>query len=254
MKNFEEYVNKTNQELIAEKAITGTPDTQISGLRNVILEASPAIRIFNNVVLSGEDTNLPVLDLPNSTATDFVLGGITIDRDNISTESTIRDETIEDAVPDLSAALNSILASQTILKMEGAIAAQLTTATAVTGDQPRNFETVVDVLNSFPDQYNSIVGTWYVFGTHATLRAMLSEFTSAQLNLLDTFNVEFIPLYGLPSSELVVGHGHGLAGGFRINQIEGDREGGSNETVLVANASAGIGFASDFVKKVKITN
>lgn len=247
-----EYLESTNKALASDiktKAISNAPDTQVSSVRLAIIEGSAAMQAFNTMPVVGNETEVPVLNLPNSTDTDFIVDGITVTRSNIYTTSTITDETTEDSVPDLREALDTIVASQSILKLESAIATQLNSLTAETGSRTKSFSSIINGIQEFPDQTKRILGRWYVFVSTNTHLDIFSGLTTVQLALMERIGIDLIPVYGLANNAMVVAHSHGVAGGLLLRSVEEDREGGSQEAVLVSSASVAAGIDPNYAKR-----
>lgn len=245
-------INAELQTDIKNKAIAEAPDTTIAGVRVAVLEGSDAARVFNTLTLQGQDTEQPIADLPNDTQTDFTIGGLEVERDNVSTVTAVTDETIEDSSPAVAIqpVLEQIVANQIVLKVEDVIADTLDNLSATeTGQQPKSFQAIKKLLQAFDDRYTSLIGRWYVFVSHDTLLEIYSVLTTVQLATLDRIGVDLVPVYNLADDQMILAHSLGIAGGFNIRSIEYDRQGGMNESALLLSASAGASVGSNYYKK-----
>ncbi len=246
-------INAQLQNDVLTKDIVNAPDTEVSGIRLAVLRDSQAIAAFNTSTLTGNNTRIPTMDIPDDDDTDFVIDALDIARNNVITTTRITDDTEEDTVPNATTTLEHVLASQLILKIEKAIADKLETADAgPAGNKPRTFNTIKEVITSFPEQYHYIVGKWYVFVSNIAEFDIIASMTDAEVALMERRNIEIVPVYGIGPTTMVVAHSHGIGGGFVIRNIEADRLGGSDTFLLLASGSSGSGFDTNYAKKVTL--
>lgn len=252
IKDINTYIDTVNKSVAS--SVSGAQETKVDALRQATLKASKVLPLLPTVTLTGKITSIPFIHLPDDDDTTFRVGGIDVTKELLATKAKLVDETVEDASPNLEAALDKIVTSQVRLKLENYIADAMTKVASVSGvASAKNFSTIVDLLKKFPRQTLAIEGQFVAVVSPITYFTFLATMDNAHKEMVKEGIVKLVPMNGLDNDALVVFHTQGIAIGYNIYSLEKDREAGSQYTNLVAQLTVGFGYDSDYIKNVKLT-
>lgn len=248
IKTYIESVNKS-----ATSSVSGAEEQKVLSLRQSILKGSTLLSLLPTVTLLGKNTEVPFIRVPAVDETAYLVEGITVPKSTVSASAKLVDETVEDASPNLEEALDKIIISQARLKLEKLVAETMSRTRATTGTaSAKNFSTIVELLKKFPSPLLSIEGTFIAVVSPTTYLEMLETMTDAHRELVRLGIVTLAPLNGLADNELVVLHTQGVALGYTLKGLEEQRTAGAQYNTILAQATGGFGFDSDFLKRITL--
>lgn len=250
--NIKQYIDTVNKS--ATSSVSGAEDTKVVEMRQAVLKGSKMLPLLPMVTMTGKFTDIPFIHLPDDDDTTFRVGGINVQKELLSAKATLVDETVEDASPNLEAALDKILISQARLKVENYLADAMAAITPLTGTaSAKSFATIVEVLKKFPRQALSIEGNFVAAVSPLTYFTFLGTMDNAHREMVKQGIITLVPMNGLPQDGLVVLHTQGIAVGYSISGVETDRQAGEQKDNLIVNATAGFGYDADYIKYVKLS-
>lgn len=261
-----DYVDQHNKSI--HSSVSGYTERNVAPIRNVILEDSELLSILKDVYLSGKYTDIPFINpkedesspTTNPSGTDcfnpqITLGSLSVEKHLINVISKLSDETVEDSNPNIEDALNKVLSSSAILKLEGYIADKFSKLTPEqeVGASGRQFSAIVSLLKTFDKYIWSIKGPFIATMSIDSYLDFINTVTTGGKMLLQEGRLKLIPISGMSDDDLIVFHPHGLALGYDIKRIEEDRQGSKNSTNLVTQMEVGLATDERYVKRLSLS-
>ena len=245
-------MDHTNEHLDIEvKAISDATQTVVERLRTQALSPNSLLFPFiNKMVITAGRSLYPFVDLVAEDDARFTLGSIEMNKTTTFTIAELTNETREDSNPaiGMDVALQNALDIQMAKRIEHRIVTTLVADNTVHFTMSLNWLGIKAGINELGGNVFGVAGSIYVAVNLSRYLEIIEdpEYVNAKISLGD--KLKLVVLEQLSSTQMLVMHEHGVAGGLRAKPLEKDPQPGLDRIDYIAPFTYSFGWDSKYVK------